>query len=83
MSPYPHPQSGSLADSNFDLTPELESMFNALARAGRDDPAARNELYARLSEVSPASSRPGMGDTSPSGISPICSRRRFSSSPTW
>jgi RNA polymerase sigma factor (sigma-70 family) len=34
---------------DFDLTPDLETMLNALARAGRDDPAARNELYARLS----------------------------------
>ena len=33
---------------NFDLTPALEAMLDALARAGRDDPDARNELYARL-----------------------------------
>lgn len=33
---------------DFDLTSDLEELLNALARAGRDDPAARNELYARL-----------------------------------
>jgi DNA-binding CsgD family transcriptional regulator len=49
MSPLPRPRPDSLNNSNFDLTPELEAMFNALALAGREDPAARNELYARLS----------------------------------
>ena len=50
MSPRPRPESPASADSaDFDLTPELEVTLNALARAGRDDPAARNELFARLS----------------------------------
>jgi DNA-directed RNA polymerase specialized sigma24 family protein len=48
MSPIPRLQPDSLADSNFDLTPELETMFNALALAARDDPDARNALYGRL-----------------------------------
>jgi DNA-directed RNA polymerase specialized sigma24 family protein len=34
---------------DFDLTPAIETRLNALARAGRDDPAARNELHALLS----------------------------------
>ena len=46
MSPHPRPDSPNVAD--FDLTPELEATLNALARAGRAEPAARNELYARL-----------------------------------
>jgi DNA-directed RNA polymerase specialized sigma24 family protein len=33
---------------DFQLTPEVEASLNALARAGREDPAARNELYAAL-----------------------------------
>jgi RNA polymerase sigma factor (sigma-70 family) len=50
MSPRPRPESPASADiADFDLTPELEVTLNALARAGRDDPAARNELFARLS----------------------------------
>lgn len=48
MSPSVRPEPEFRADSSFDLTPELEAMFNALARAAKDDPAARNELHARL-----------------------------------
>jgi len=48
MSPSVRPEPEFHADSNFDLTPELEALFNALARAAKDDPAARNELHARL-----------------------------------
>lgn len=33
---------------DFELTPAVEAALDALARAGRDDPAARNELYAAL-----------------------------------
>src|SRR5207248_7004738 len=33
---------------DFQLTPGVEASLNALARAGREDPAARNELYAAL-----------------------------------
>jgi DNA-directed RNA polymerase specialized sigma24 family protein len=34
---------------DFDLTPAIDAHLNALARAGRDDPAARNELHGLLS----------------------------------
>ncbi|HET7041563.1 MAG TPA: hypothetical protein VFI13_06075 [Gemmatimonadales bacterium] len=34
---------------DFDLTPAIDARLNALARAGRADPAARNELHALLS----------------------------------
>jgi DNA-directed RNA polymerase specialized sigma24 family protein len=34
---------------DFDLTPAIDTRLNALARAGRDDPAARNELHTLLS----------------------------------
>jgi len=33
---------------NFELTPALDARLNALARSGRDDPAARNALHALL-----------------------------------
>ena len=33
---------------DFELTPEVEAALDALARAARHDPAARNELYAAL-----------------------------------
>lgn len=42
------PRSPHHAPLDFDLTPELEAALDALARAGRDDPAARNTLFARL-----------------------------------
>jgi hypothetical protein len=35
-------------DWDFELTPELDARLNALALAGRDDPAARNALHALL-----------------------------------
>ncbi len=34
--------------SDFDLTPAIDARLNALARAGRHDPAARNELHRHL-----------------------------------
>jgi DNA-directed RNA polymerase specialized sigma24 family protein len=34
---------------DFDLTPAIDARLNALAHAGRGDPAARNELHALLS----------------------------------
>jgi RNA polymerase sigma factor (sigma-70 family) len=49
MSPSPRPWPDAEADSNFNLTPELEALFNALACAAREDPDARNALFARLS----------------------------------
>lgn len=33
---------------DFELTPEVEAALDALARAARDDPGARNDLYAAL-----------------------------------
>lgn len=55
MIPHPEdapmsrrPRSPRHSPLDFDLTPELEAALDALARAGRDDPAARNVLFARL-----------------------------------
>jgi hypothetical protein len=42
------PRSPRHSPLDFDLTPDIEATLDALARAGRDDPAARNALFARL-----------------------------------
>lgn len=39
---------GETVGGDFDLTPAIEAAIDRLARAARDDPAARNELYAAL-----------------------------------
>ncbi len=39
---------GATVGGDFDLTPAIEAAIDRLARAARDDPAARNELYAAL-----------------------------------
>lgn len=48
-STHPAPHDQEAIPWDFDLTPAIEARLNALARAGRDDPAARNELHALLS----------------------------------
>jgi DNA-directed RNA polymerase specialized sigma24 family protein len=49
MSPFSRPRPEFYGDRDFDLTPDLEAVINTLANAGREDPAARNELFALLS----------------------------------
>ena len=44
----PAPWDGETVGGDFDLTPAIEAALDRLARAARDDPAARNELYAAL-----------------------------------
>ncbi len=49
--PLPHdprPTTHDSPDWDFELTPALDARLNALALAGRDDPAARNALHALL-----------------------------------
>src|SRR5215212_12085407 len=41
-------EGGPAVGGDFELTPEVVAALDALARAARDDPAARNELYAAL-----------------------------------
>jgi DNA-directed RNA polymerase specialized sigma24 family protein len=48
-STHPAPHDQEVIPWDFDLTPTIEARLNALAQAGRDDPAARNELHALLS----------------------------------
>lgn len=44
----PAPWDGETLGGDFDLTPAIEAAIDRLARAARDDPAARNALYAAL-----------------------------------
>lgn len=54
-------------DDDFDLSPALEAELNALARAGRHDPAARNALHARLWVKTARFLAPWRGRTTPLG----------------
>ncbi len=56
-----HGRENARTPLDFDLTPALEATLNALAHAGRHDPAARNELYARLSGKIPRFLAPWRG----------------------